>query len=115
MYQQPVKDKVKLKYGNTYAFRVRLSDISGGGPGPGTTSVNRGEHKIAIQKFKRFVAPQPPAINAAVDQQSMIIERPRLNYPAILFTAVDTELAAAELLADRAHLIELRSRMINSE
>jgi len=109
LYQQPVEDKVALKYGNTYAFRVRLSDISGGGPGPGTVSNNRGEHKIAIQKFKRFVAPQPPSVTASADQQSVVIERPRLNYPAIMFTNVNNDAAAAELLLDRARLIELRN------
>lgn len=109
LYQQPAEDKVALKYGNEYAFRVRLSDISGGGPGAGTTSLNRGEHKIATQKFKRFVAPQPPGITTTADQQSIIIERPRLNYPAIMFTGVNADDAAAELLLDRAHLIKLRS------
>ena len=108
LYQQPVRDKVELKYGNEYAFRVRLSDISGGGPGPETTSLNRGEHKIATQKFKRFVAPQPPAVTAP-NQQSIIIERPRLNYPAILFTGVDVAAATSELLLDRENLILLRS------
>jgi len=109
MYRQPANDIVSLLYGNTYAFRVRLSDISGGGPGPETQSVNRGEHKIALQKFKRWVAPQPPAITAANDLQSVLVERPRLNYPAILFTGVDRATAEAELLLDRAHLIELRN------
>jgi hypothetical protein len=114
LYRQPVEDKVALKYGNEYAFRVRLSDISGGGPGPGTVSVNRGEHKIATQKFKRFVAPQPPAITAAAVEQSIIIERPRLNYPAIMFTNVNTDDAAAELLLDRANLIQLRADHANT-
>ncbi|MCY7420214.1 MAG: hypothetical protein LH478_00490 [Chitinophagaceae bacterium] len=111
MYEQPVADKVHLKYGNTYAFRVRLSDISGGGPGPDTTSLNRGEHKIAIQKFKRFVAPQPPALTIANNGQSLTIGRPRLNYPAIMFTDIDQQAAAAadELLLDRQHLIKMKA------
>ncbi len=109
LYRQPIADKVALQYGKAYAFRVRLSDISGGGPGPETKSLNRGEHKIAVQKFKRFVAPQPPAITAAGDLQSITITRPRLNYPAILFTGVDQDVATAELLLDRARLTELRS------
>jgi len=109
MYAQPETDKVALKYGNVYAFRVRLSDISGGGPGPDTTSINRGEHKIAVQKFKRFVAPQPPAITLANDGQSATIGRPRLNYPAIMYTAVDQQLAADQLLLDRQHLIKLKA------
>ena len=104
MYHQNAADKVDLKYGKTYGFRVRLSDISGGGPGPDTTSRIRGEHKIAIQKFKRFVAPQPPTIRPAEESLSIILERPRLNYPAILFTGVDTTDATAELLLDRQQL-----------
>ena len=110
MYKQKADDKIDLKYGQTYAFRVRLSDISGGGPGPDANSENKGEHKIAIQTFKRFVAPQPAALTLSNDNQSIVIERPRLNYPAILFTGEDTEQAIAELLADRDHLNELRSQ-----
>ena len=88
----------------TYAFRVRLSDISGGGPGPASHTMNKGEHKIATQKFKRYVAPQPPAVTVAMDQKSMVIGRPRLNYPAILYADVDTQKAIDELLADRQRI-----------
>ncbi|MEP6627668.1 MAG: hypothetical protein ABJA32_06775, partial [Ginsengibacter sp.] len=109
-YSQPVEDKQELKYGNSYAFRVRLADISGGGPGPASHSINKGEHKIAVQKFKRYVAPQPPSVAVATDQKSMVIGRPRLNYPAILYADVDTQKAIAELLADRQHLITLRNQ-----
>ncbi len=109
MYRQPKVDKVDLKYGRTYAFRVRLSDISGGGPGSKTKSTNHGAHKIAVQKFKRFVAPQPPSVRIADDLQSLTIERPRLNYPAILFTTVDEKAAADELLLDRVQLTKLRN------
>ena len=109
LYEQPAEDKIELKYGSTYAFRVRLSDFSGGGPAANSISLNRGEHKIAIQKFKRFVAPQPPLVSLVNNDTGMRIERPRLNYPAILYTGVDTAVAINELIADRTRLIELRA------
>ncbi|OBX26616.1 hypothetical protein LX77_01083 [Gelidibacter algens] len=110
LYTHPKEDQLDLKYGNVYAFRVRLSDISGGGPGPKSNSQNKGEHKIAVQKFKRYVAPQPPTIKIAKDGNSLVIERPRLNYPAVLYTNVDTKKATDELLEDRKELIALRNR-----
>ncbi len=56
------------------------------------------------------MAPQPPNVKVANDNKSIGIERPRLNYPAILYTNVDTKNATAELLADRQDLIALRNR-----
>lgn len=108
MFVQKEEDKMPLQYGNTYAFRVRLSDISGGGPEPGSFSKNRGEHKIALQKFKRYVTPQLPAITMSDDLQSMIITRSRLNYPAIMFTGQDNIKVAEELILDRKQLIKFR-------
>ena len=110
MYRQKEADKLDLKYGETYAFRVRLSDISGGGPGVDALSRLRGEHKIAIQSFKRYVAPQAVSVQLADDGMAITIERPRLNYPAILFTGVNTEDAKTELLADRQRLNDLQNQ-----
>jgi hypothetical protein len=115
LYGQPAEDKVELKYGSAYAFRVRLSDLSGGGPGADSNSINRGEHKIAVQKFKRYVAPQPPSVSLTADLQTLRIERPRLNYPAILFTGESSRDAITELLADREQLIQFRSDHANTK
>jgi hypothetical protein len=109
MYHQKKEDKIYLLYGQNYAFRVRLSDISGGGPGPDMDSVNFGEQKLAIHTFKRFVAPNIVKINSSESTESLILQRPRLNYPAVFFTGIDRKMAETELLKDREYLDELHS------
>lgn len=115
MFVQNEEDKVTLTYGNTYAFRVRLSDISGGGPKSNAVSQNRGEHKIALHTFKRFVTPQPPAIEMSDDLKSVTITRSRLNYPAIMFTGEDNKKVTEELLLDRKQLIDFRAEHENNK
>jgi hypothetical protein len=107
VYRQKETDyTIELHYGNTYAFRVRLTDLSGGGPASDTLSIHPGEHKIALCPFKRHVAPQVPQTKQ-IDVTQLIITRPRLNYPAILYTALDQDTVIAELKADRLRLTDL--------
>jgi hypothetical protein len=83
---------VPLRYGQSYEFRVRLADISGGGPPVGAKPVLPGEAPIARCDFRRFV---PPKAVRVVDlqapdplhpQTSYKIRRPVLGYPALVYT-----------------------------
>ncbi len=44
---------VPLRYGKSYEFRVRLTDLTGGGPGP--DAENEPPSGIALCRFRRFV------------------------------------------------------------
>ena len=85
-----------------YAFRVRLSDISGGGPVVEDNALNPGENILCKHKFTRNVAPSPPEISD--EENGLKIIRPRLGYPAILFAADDTATAIQLLKEDRLAL-----------
>ena len=101
LYKPHPDDALELRYGKTYAFRVRLADLTGGGPLKEKKSINPGANKIAYCDFKRHVAPQPPVVTK-IDETSLQISRARLNYPAITFTGLNVPPAAilAELKAD---------------
>lgn len=85
----------QLLYGNSYEFRVRLRDLSGGGPPnlPDIVPSNQSPSNIARCQFKRFVAPQPVRVSGLpvntdtpAALSSLKILRPLLNYPAVNFT-----------------------------
>ncbi len=95
----------QLRYGNTYEFRVRMMDISGGGPSIGTEIFNNAPSPTAKRTFKRYIAPglcrvDKPAellraeteyFNELPDHTlnpspELHIRRPTLNYPAVVFT-----------------------------
>ncbi len=96
----------KLLYGQTYFFRVRLSDISGGGPDAGVQMNAPSPSQIASAPFKRYVAPNSIQIiqqNAIIDPggknmlkvntddanfdgDSLELGRPLLGYPAVVYT-----------------------------
>lgn len=102
LYKQTSGTEVELKYGKHYAFRVRLSDISGGGPVTDDNALNPGEARIAKHSFTRNVAPSPPVITD--EDNGLKIIRPRLGYPAILFATDDTAKAIQLLKEDRVAL-----------
>lgn len=83
---------VPLLYGNAYEFRVRLPDVSGGGPTVEREPVHPGEAPTATCHFRRFVPPKAIRIAnlAAPDplkpQTSYQIHRPVLGYPALVYT-----------------------------
>lgn len=103
-----VAAKANLLYGNTYEFRVRLMDISGGGPAMDEELLNNAACPSAKRLFKRFIAPglcvmeKPAGLKEAkisyfnetiVDGKSVFdenpvleINRPVLTYPAVVFT-----------------------------
>ena len=98
-----------LRYGNRYQFRVRMMDISGGGPDITGDVFNNAAAPTSEWSFKRYVAPalcrieKPLDIRtvkadfyneiitegqpSAFDANPVInIQRPLLNYPAVVFT-----------------------------
>ncbi|MEO8794091.1 MAG: hypothetical protein ABI390_01425 [Daejeonella sp.] len=87
----------KLSYGKSYAFRVRLADISGGGPGPEAEPINVSPSSIANATFKRYVAPaqlqviNKDEINHSTDDlnftgSALTFKRPLLGYPTVVYT-----------------------------
>ena len=85
----PVDDKlVPLQYGNTYEFRVRLSDLTRGGPPVTDASPDPPRNSVASIAFQRRKAPgqievlDPPKLGS----RQLRIATPRLGYPEALFT-----------------------------
>ncbi len=106
----PSDTETKLVYGTDYQFRVRLSDISGGCPDPATLSP---EHfsvsHIAETKFKRYIAPHSIGIQnkSYLDfemkepdfkDNSLILSRPLLGYPSVVYTGKYIDNDPVELL-----------------
>jgi hypothetical protein len=89
-----------LSYGHTYSFRVRLGDLSSGGPRLGDSPVSPGPAAIATQTFQRLVPPKAPAVQQLdgngkliVPQPgvrsapaSLVVSRPSIVYPEALYT-----------------------------
>jgi hypothetical protein len=83
-----------LQYGSLYEFRVRLGDLTGGGP-PSEAASDETQPKTATCHFKRYVAPDTVRIEgvpANADEQyfdntkPLKIKRPLLGYPSVVFT-----------------------------
>ncbi|MBD0326546.1 MAG: hypothetical protein ICV68_08940, partial [Pyrinomonadaceae bacterium] len=117
LYEPLLPENVELKYGNEYEFRVRLADLTGGGPLVNDDERNDAPATSASRIFKRYVAPkqlkirplglQPNPMSDAVTfytGSSFELSRPRLGYPALLFTQMDTNDAFQKLLEDKALL-----------
>ena len=103
-----VDDKaVPLLYGNTYEFRVRMSDLTRGGPGSDVTSPEPPRNSISSVAFQRRKPPGPIEILQRPPDvaRQVRIAKPRLGYPEILFTGAatfaDLELDLDKLSADR--------------
>jgi hypothetical protein len=84
-----------LRYGKYYEFRVRLSDLSGGGPEADKEPITKTPSQICVCHFRRFVAPDTIRIEENLpvnaDEQyfegsKLTIKRPLLGYPAVIFT-----------------------------
>jgi hypothetical protein len=117
LYEPILPANVHLKYGNQYEFRVRLGDLSGGGPIVGEKELNDAPATSAAIVFKRYVAPKqlkvvPQAAQPAPKSGTVVfyegdtfdVSRPRLGYPALLFTEMNTDVAFQKLLDDKKFL-----------
>jgi len=107
-----------LVYGNDYLFRIRMMDISGGGPLVGDEPLNGGERPVAKAHFKRYVAAgnlnlvnakevydalpkgtialplkDTSILENIVDAEAPVlrIKRPLLGYPAVVYTGKYTD------------------------
>jgi hypothetical protein len=105
---EEVPTKAKLVYGNTYHFRVRMMDISGGTPDIKLkdTDLNLAPAPNATVHFRRYVAPGILRIDKPIEYDKNIVEyfnenpvtgdldespnigikRPILGYPAVVYT-----------------------------
>src|SRR6185295_4077288 len=117
LYTPSLPDGFDLKYGNEYEFRVRLADLAGGGPLESDRELNDAPATSASLVFKRYVAPKQlkvAPVSAQLKPESatalfyegdaFTISRPRLGYPALLFTEMNTADAFQKLLDDKAFL-----------
>ncbi|MBP0613268.1 hypothetical protein J8J42_09430 [Chryseobacterium sp. cx-311] len=115
-YQQDKNHKVDLIYGNDYQFRIRLMDISGGGPQVEDEPLNGGQRPVSDVHFRRNVKAGKLNIvnvdafhelqNALIVKDTSVLEnildnsnilrvkRPLLSYPAVAFTGKYTNAAA---------------------
>ncbi|MBB1284625.1 hypothetical protein HRH25_09595 [Flavisolibacter sp. BT320] len=94
----PVSNTIRLRYGKQYNFRVRMADISGGGPAPAAPDpLSVTPSGIAGISFKRYIAPNTlritgdTTINHSTDDENfsgnrLTFQRPLLGYPAVVYT-----------------------------
>ena len=90
----PAPIAAALRYGHIYELRVRLSDLSGGGPLVEHEPEAPTPSQIASCHFKRFVAPDivridglPANVEDVVfNGTTLVMRRPLLGYPAVVFT-----------------------------
>ena len=83
----------KLQYGISYDFRVRMTDITHGGPLPSQEPFNDAVAPNGFCHFKRFIAPStvrmqgmPANVDGEVFELPILeVQRPVLSYPAITF------------------------------
>jgi hypothetical protein len=83
-----------LRYGTQYQFRIRLGDLSGGGPELARTPHDETPSQKTTCRFKRYVAPDTVRIEGLpantddilfADSQ-LKLKRPLLGYPSVVFT-----------------------------
>lgn len=93
-----------LLYGRTYAFRIRMADISGGGPSVTALPKTDVPSHIATAAFKRYLIPNQLIIHnttiAANDKNyvnvntddvnfsgnTLVFARPLLGFPSVVYT-----------------------------
>ncbi|MEO7767044.1 MAG: hypothetical protein ABIS01_06440, partial [Ferruginibacter sp.] len=124
LYDALLPDNFELKYGHEYEFRVRLADLTGGGPRLEENELNDAPKTSSGIIFKRYIAPKqlvlvpqdaqplqvhPAGVQSAdsakfLEGNSFDVYRPRLGYPALLFTEMDTATAFQRLIDDKNFL-----------
>jgi hypothetical protein len=107
---EEIPPSTDLRYGNEYTFRVRLADLTGGGPGQSDNFPEVIPSQEATWKFLRYIAPATLRLdvpkmlvnhsveyyNAVLNEDSgkieynanpaIVAKRPLLSYPAVVFT-----------------------------
>ena len=107
-YYKPVGlGNISLLYGHQYDFRVRMSDITGGGPlaedkpqfdapSPVTTCLFK---RHVIPQTLNFVTPLPQSDTAIFEGNKLSLKRPILGYPSVVFTGAYSD-CVKKLIAD---------------
>jgi hypothetical protein len=98
---------IALTYGQTYEFRVRLMDHTGGGPLSSGGPTVPGPSPVATRAFRRWIRPlapvpveqPPPDPDPVHPPASLTLERPLLHHPAVTCTGFYPD-PIALLLAD---------------
>jgi hypothetical protein len=98
---------IALTYGQTYEFRVRLMDHTGGGPLASGGPAVPGPAPIATIPFRRWIRPlapiatnpPPPDPDPLHPPPSITLKRPLLHHPAVTCTGFYPD-PIASLLAD---------------
>ncbi|MCB8882694.1 hypothetical protein ACELLULO517_20790 [Acidisoma cellulosilytica] len=88
-------------YGHEYQFRVRLTDLTGGGPAVADAPLHPGLVPIATCPFRRFISPKslevttspaPPPLPAkplaSRTITKLVVARPFIGYPEAMFAGV---------------------------
>jgi hypothetical protein len=90
---EPSGIATSLRYGTPYEFRIRLGDMSGGGPGLGEAPQDETPSQTTKCRFKRYVAPNAVRIDGLPANSDKLfggaelkLKRPLLGYPAVVFT-----------------------------
>lgn len=92
LYDSVGLDQIPLRYGETYDFRVRLMDPTGGGPTGELQPIPASAPAITTVSFRRHVVPEPvgieglPIDDALFIGDTLKVARPLLGYPAVVFT-----------------------------
>ncbi len=111
-YKAAGLDKIQLVYGHEYEFRIRMSDITGGGPTVDMEPQYDAPSPITDCLFKRHVIPQQvdfisllPTVDTKIfTGNKLSLKRPILGYPAVLFTGVYPD-GVEKLIADANSII----------
>jgi hypothetical protein len=92
---------VDLRYGESYQFRTRLADLTGGGPAAADASPD--DAGATTVNFRRYIPPKKVALTlGTVDSsgnQSLTVDRPPINYPEMVFAGAADQSTLDDLLA----------------
>ncbi len=126
--------QTELRYGRNYEFRVRMQDISGGSPSIENGPVIKTPSDSTTTRFKRYISPNQPRIlelqptgndddpiankDTISEVSELNVKRPKLGYPAVVFTgkyqpgqAVDRLIAQSQLGID----VDENDHTVNAE
>ena len=92
---------VTLRYGHSYQFRSRLADLTGGGPQASDPTPD--DVALTTLDFRRHVPPKKVPLTlqplSADGTQTLIVDRPALNYPEMVFAGAADQATLDALLA----------------
>jgi hypothetical protein len=112
---RPAKIDTELRYGRNYELRVRMLDLSGGGPTVERKPFTETSSDTTTHRFKRFISPNQPRVRQLDSADSdlvnsdeltpialLSVQRPKLGYPAVVFTGKYSD--PVKRLTDQAEL-----------